>query len=335
MKKRILTVLLVVCLVFALGTVSALADEGDPVAKIGETPYTDLSTAFNAVQNGETIELLKNVTLTSDISVRQSETDRVTYTLDLGSHTLTSKDNTTALRLYNSNITITNGTIDLNDTDANTNTCAIWCYNDVNLTIDDSATINADGDSYCLGVRKEAEDVTINVNGALTGGCGLTINGQITLDKNINIVINGRIDVSYLGIYLAGVGETTINSSAYIKGDTGIEIRAGELTVNGGTIIGGDTYTSAANSNGSTVSGAGIAVSQHTTNQNIDVTINGGNISGAVALDQEELQSGNNAEQVNISVSGGNFKATSTEREAIETHSEESRYSNWRHISEE
>lgn len=321
MKKRILTVLLAVCLVFALGTVSALAD--DPVAKIGDTPYTDLSEAFNAVQDGKTIELLKDVTLTSDINVRQNESDRVTYTLDLGSHTLTSKENTTALRLYNSNITITNGTIDLNDTDANVNTCAIWCYKDVNLTIADSATINADGDSYCIGVRNEAEDVTVNVNGALTGGCGLTINGQIKSDKNIDVVINGKIDVSYLGLYLAGVGETTVNSSAYIKGDTGIEIRAGELTVNGGTIVGGDNYTSAANSNGSTVSGAGIAVSQHTTNQNIDVTINGGNISGAVALDQEELQSGNNAEQVNISVSGGNFKATSTEREAIETHSEE------------
>lgn len=321
MKKRILTVLLAVCLVFALGTVSALAD--DTVAKIGDTPYTDLSTAFNEVKDGETIELLKDVTLTSDINVRQNDSDRVTYTLDLGSHTLTSKDNTTALRLYNSNITITNGTIDLNDTDANVNTCAIWCYNDVNLTIANSATINADGDSYCIGVRNEAKDVTVNVNGALTGGCGLTINGQIKSDKNIDVVINGKIDVSYLGLYLAGVGETTVNSSAYIKGDTGIEIRAGELTVNGGTIVGGNNYTSAPNSNGSTVSGAGIAVSQHTTNQDIAVTINGGNISGAVALAQEELQLGNNAEQVDISVSGGNFKATDAEHEAIETSREE------------
>ena len=89
------------------------------------------------------------------------------------------------------------------------------------------------------------------------------------------------------------------------------------MTVNGGTIVGGDNYTSAANGNGSTVSGAGIAVSQHTTNQNIDVRINRGNISGAVALAQEALQSGNNADQVKIDVAGGSFKATAAQSEAI------------------
>ena len=40
MKRRVLTVLLAVCLVFSLGTVTAFADDEDtPVAQIGDTTY--------------------------------------------------------------------------------------------------------------------------------------------------------------------------------------------------------------------------------------------------------------------------------------------------------
>ena len=49
MKKRILTALLVVCLVFALGTVTALADEETDttvVAKIGNDEYSTLAEAI-------------------------------------------------------------------------------------------------------------------------------------------------------------------------------------------------------------------------------------------------------------------------------------------------
>lgn len=46
MKKRLFTVLLALCLVFALGTVTALAD--DAVASIGSTQYESLEAAVNA-----------------------------------------------------------------------------------------------------------------------------------------------------------------------------------------------------------------------------------------------------------------------------------------------
>ena len=323
MKKRILTVLLVVCLVFALGTVSALAD--DPVAKIGDTPYTDLSAAFNAVQDGETIVLQKDVELTSRLEIRKDKTGVVSFTLNLNNHKLSR--NGTVLDIYNSDITIENGTIETTYTSGGT--MAILCNSNVDLTIAYDAVVNAlggtnDNLNFGIGIGSSDNDekISVTVDGTLSGGCGLTINGNIKGTENdISVNINGTIDVTGLAVYLAGYGKTTINSTASVKGDTGVEIRAGELTVNGGTIVGGGNYTSAPNSNGSTVSGAGIAVSQHTTNQEIAVTINGGNISGGVALAQEELQSENNAEQVDISVSGGNFKATDAEYEAIKTHS--------------
>ena len=319
MKKRILTVLLAVCLVFALGTVTALAD--DTVAKIGDTPYTDLSTAFNAVKDGETIVLQKDVELTSRLEIRKDKTDVVSFTLDLNNRKLSR--NGTVLDIYNSDITIENGTIETTYTSGGT--MAIFCNSNVDLTIADDAVVNAlgginDNLNFGIGIGSSDNDETISVtvDGTLSGGCGLTINGNIKGTENdISVNINGTIDVTGLAVYLAGYGKTTINSTASVKGDTGIEIRAGELTVNGGTIVGGDNYTSAANGNGSTVSGAGIAVSQHTTNQNIDVRINRGNISGAVALAQEALQSGNNADQVKIDVAGGSFKATAAQSEAI------------------
>ena len=316
MKKRILTVLLAVCLVFALGTVTALAD--DTVAKIGDTPYTDLSTAFNAVKDGETIVLQKDVELTSRLEIRKDKTDVVSFTLDLNNRKLSR--NGTVLDIYNSDITIENGTIETTYTSGGT--MAIFCNSNVDLTIADDAVVNAlgginDNLNFGIGIGSSDNDETISVtvDGTLSGGCGLTINGNIKGTENdISVNINGTIDVTGLAVYLAGYGKTTINSTASVKGDTGIEIRAGELTVNGGTIVGGDNYTSAANGNGSTVSGAGIAVSQHTTNH---VRINRGNISGAVALAQEALQSGNNADQVKIDVAGGSFKATAAQSEAI------------------
>ena len=70
MKKRLLTVLLAVCLVLALGTVSALADDA-VVAQIGDTTYDTLSSAFaNAVDGSEIVLMLQvvdaSVLLTAD-----------------------------------------------------------------------------------------------------------------------------------------------------------------------------------------------------------------------------------------------------------------------------
>ena len=53
MKKRILTMLLAVCLVLALGTVSALAD-GNDVAQIGDTGYVTIADALQAAGNTPT-----------------------------------------------------------------------------------------------------------------------------------------------------------------------------------------------------------------------------------------------------------------------------------------
>ncbi|MCD8159629.1 MAG: hypothetical protein LUE61_00250 [Clostridiales bacterium] len=113
-------------------------------------------------------------------------------------------------------------------------------------------------------------------------------------------------------MYLPAVQSTTTISGGTITGSsTGIEIRAGSLTVTGGTIIGnGSPNDFEFNGSGTTVIGAGIGVSQHTTNQEIEVTISGGEISGYYGVFEVNTNA-NNTAKVSISISG-DAEVTST-----------------------
>ena len=65
MKRKFLSILLTLAMVLTLLPVSAMA-EGETavaaVAKVGETEYATLAEAVNAVQDGETVTLLADVT---------------------------------------------------------------------------------------------------------------------------------------------------------------------------------------------------------------------------------------------------------------------------------
>ena len=83
MKRRVLTVLLAVCLVFSLGTVTAFADDEDtPVAQIGDTTYNTIDEALSAFTVNTTLVLLDDCTISffSSLNLR---------TIDLNGHTLT------------------------------------------------------------------------------------------------------------------------------------------------------------------------------------------------------------------------------------------------------
>ena len=82
MKKRLLTVLLALCLVFALGIVTALADDG--VAQIGSQTYSSSSEAFSNATDGSEIVLLDEVTGCSRLSL----TDGREITINLNGHNI-------------------------------------------------------------------------------------------------------------------------------------------------------------------------------------------------------------------------------------------------------
>ena len=99
----------------------------------------------------------------------------------------------------------------------------------------------------------------------------------------------------------------TINGGTIRGGETGIEVRSGKVNIYGGNIIGdGNSLENAPNGNGTTTSGAALAISQHNTNNDIDVNISGGTFTGYYALFENDIQD-NYSDNIKISVTGGEF----------------------------
>ena len=146
-----------------------------------------------------------------------------------------------------------------------------------------------------------------------TEHAGLYVQGMITETKG-NVPVWNLHDGAYIdgGIYAAGYARWNIDGATII-GDTGMEIRAGELTVEDGSVITGTATPTEVdpNGNGSTTLGAGLAVAQHTTKLPILVTINGGTISGFSALYESNPQENDEDSilKVVLEVNGGTFQA--------------------------
>ena len=69
MKRKLLSVLLTLCLAFSLLPTAALADGETAVAKVGDVEYPTLAGAVAAVADGGTVTLLGNVTELETISI--------------------------------------------------------------------------------------------------------------------------------------------------------------------------------------------------------------------------------------------------------------------------
>lgn len=141
-----------------------------------------------------------------------------------------------------------------------------------------------------------------------TTGYALTGNGSA---HGTTFVIEGGslISKGSTGIYHPQAGVMTITGNPTITGaNAGIEIRSGSLDIAGGTLRSTATeFTCDPNSNGTTTSGAALAIAQHTTKKDISVTISGGTFAGIKALNESNPQANDPAPQVSLSVTGGNF----------------------------
>ena len=147
------------------------------------------------------------------------------------------------------------------------------------------------------------EGVKVQVTGFAVSGNG-SFHGT-----EINILGGELISKESTGIYHPQDGVMNI-SGGRISGETGIEVRAGEVNVNGGEIVGtGSPIGVSPNGNGTTSSGAGIAVAQHTTQKDITVNISGGVISGYSGLYESNPQKNpeDAIEKVVLNIVGGEF----------------------------
>lgn len=299
---------MLVCMLLALGLVPNLAfATGENEAKIGDTEYATLQEALEHVQAGETVTLLKDVTTNK---VTQNLTTDMT--LDLGGFTLTNIGGI-VFHLY-ADLTLQNGKVAM--TEAN-NTVAIWMHEAANLHIATDAQVTADnsvaGASWAVGMWSDCDGAVLTVDGILGGEAGFTVNGSIKQadlesENGNRVYINDSalIDTKYYGLYLAGFADTMIGE-ATIAGETGIEIRAGNLTIDGAYVRATGDFDAAANPGGTTTTGVALAVSQHTTNQTIHVIVKDGLFEGDRSLYEADLQDGLNIEDVTLEVLGGTF----------------------------
>lgn len=157
-------------------------------------------------------------------------------------------------------------------------------------------------------------------NGTIEGYYyGITGNGN---NNNTIVTINGGTIKGLntndsAGIFQPQMGTMVINNGT-ITGGTGIEIRSGDLTINGGTIKGiAEKFVKVINKSGTTTNGVGVAVAQHTTKHDINVTINNGNISGIYGFYEWNPHNNDEIDKVKIRINNGNIKTIADDGRAV------------------
>ena len=289
------------------------------VAKVGDTYYKTLAEAVAAAKNDETVTLLKNAEMTETIRI----TDGKKITLALDGHDVVIKTTGKFFLVRNGELTVT-GTGMIKEETPYFAPIIIkgGAENSENYSV-----VNVEKGVILEGWAGVMIDQTsnttnnygmvLNVNGAtLKGvkdtdnaeGLGVYVNGVVA-DAKVTLN-NATLTADGYGMYLAGNADTTITGGTVSGTTTGIEIRAGKLTLDNCDVTGGSgEVTKNANGNGSTVNNAALAISQHTTKKDIDVTINGGTYTGTAAVYQTDVQ-GTGSENVKVNVNNGKFNGT-------------------------
>lgn len=269
---------------FAKKTADGYTADGPYAVRIGTTAgYATLEEAFAAAKNGNTITLLrdcesgrinledKNVTVDLNGKVLTSTAAYGVMFCAKNGHKITVKGDTRGSKLVG--------------------TLMVTAETDGHIVINGGTYEN---NQYC----------PIYINGAVSSeNSTLTVkNATITALPGDSNQDNG------VAVYLAGYSTSTFTRTTITAPVTGLEIRAGKLTLTNCTVTGGSgEVVTNANGNGTTVTNAAVAISQHTTKKDIDVTITGGTYTATAAVYQTNVQ-GTGSENVKVSIKSGTFK---------------------------
>ena len=285
--------------------------------------YETLEEALLAAEAGDTVALLADVSVEATIVVKKA------ITLDLNGFDIAS--GVAVLKIVNAGeVTITDRTQAPGTIASSVNGNTIDSEG-TDLTIE-NVTIENSGNGYTIVFRGNqtpsaaaaADPSTFNtltLDHAKVNAYMVAISGNGSADKTWSGTII-RIENSKIvaqkgtGIYHPQYGIVNVSGDSAISGGTGIEMRAGELNVNGGTITGTwEQFTiyddASAVGGGTTIDGAAVAISQHTTNLPIRVTINGGTLL-ATGVDGKSLYEvdlyDEKVADIAISLMGGTFE---------------------------
>lgn len=302
MKRKLLSVLLTLCLAFSLLPTAALADgEGtqtNDVAQIGGTGYATLQAAIDAAKSGDTIVLKKSISATEIGEKKQLQFVKadMNVTLDLNQNTITAEaGEAIAINAANITLTVKNGTIE---------NFAEGSYSDGVYAYKESNNLTLTFENIVLKSRTQ----------------GLAVQG-LTSNSNVNIVNSNITSTEGLGIYYPPKSGTLTISDSEITGVTGIVVKGSNLVVNGEkTIISGtgpnvdpETYYTGATDGSSTLTETGDAVYVESgyNDRDISVSISGGHLNSknAKAVRMFVKNGENTSAKREISVTGGTFSS--------------------------
>ena len=290
MKRKLLSILLTLCLAFSLLPTAALADEGsDPVAQIGETKYATLQAAINEATGNATVTLLANVT--EDVTVPAGKN----VTLDLNGHNITNKSGHT--------ITVEKG-------------------GELNIS-DSVGTGVVDNTSHGKGAIVNSGEVTLN-GGTFKRSAE---KGIYSPDSNGG---NSWYTIANYGTMKINTGVTVKNAGGYSSMiRNGGEEKDGvtsdcNLTINGGNFAGGLNTVKNDSFGVLTIKGGNFS----NTAQYVIMNWNKAEIAGGTFQTLDTASAvlftssyGNDANTVGkLTVSGGEFKRTSGTQEMIVDH---------------
>ena len=302
MKRKLLSILLTLCLAFSLLPTAALADgEGtqtNDVAQIGGTGYATLQAAIDAAKSGDTIVLKKSISATEIGEKKQLQFVKadMNVTLDLNQNTITAEaGEAIAINAANITLTVKNGTIE----NFAEGSCSDGVY-----------------------AYKESNNLTLAFENIVLKSRtqGLAVQG-LTSNSNVNIVNSNITSTEGLGIYYPPKSGTLTISDSEITGVTGIVVKGSNLVVNGEkTIISGtgpnvdpETYYTGATDGSSTLTETGDAVYVESgyNDRDISVSISGGHLNSknAKAVRMFVKNGENTSAKREISVTGGTFSS--------------------------
>ena len=253
------------------------------------------------------------ITLESDYTEAVTVPEGKDLIIDLGGHMWTAADGSTPFTVYDSTVVIRNGTISA----MNQPCIRVSIKNGEKQTkviLESNLTLKDSGHSCVFIARHGTLDTSADMISTNSAHC-IAGNGSEPYFDNTCIVRGGTLittdDAKHksVAIYWPQRGYLNIMGGT-ITGDTGVEVRGGSVTVTGGSIKATAPFSITGNGNGSTTTGAALAICQHITRLPITCVISGGIFAGDRAFIEANPQN-NSAEAVSmidLLVTGGNFQ---------------------------
>lgn len=237
-SKRVLSIVLAVAMIVGLFPIAAFANEGTSAPKTiyvdvsatetdgANNTYTTLSAAVSAANDGDTIQLNSNVSLSASVDVDD------TVTLDLNGKKIDAGTNQISLA-SGSELIIkdsSNGTGEISASGQAEEGRRLFSVDNATLTLN-GGKFNAADNNY--GVYASNGGKVIVNAGTFTAGYAPLAGNNTTGDMNFE-VNGGTLNAKYgPAIYMPGQVNLTITNGTL---NGGISLRMGQVNISGGTI---------------------------------------------------------------------------------------------------